>query len=237
MSIFKIQKSDSISSENLNISKSGDDNGILLSISAILQGYRSESELTELLSNISNDISSDGILNSDSLGSILINQAVMLDTILIRNNLVQRYKDIGTIAIIPNFEKYVKLFIDSSKYKFTSSINYPKNGKYGLNVLSDSNKVFHAGFYSLSASLPKGMSLKIKYISTGYKAIYQSSIIGWTLDSEMDMTTRTSYLILNADGNTQIVDAKMELTSTDSFVINFYENNSLNPTKTKTISW
>src|SRR5690606_23617658 len=44
LAIFNIEKSDIQSSENLNISKPGDDNAILLAISAILQGHRSESE-------------------------------------------------------------------------------------------------------------------------------------------------------------------------------------------------
>ena len=86
LTIFNIDKSDIKTSENLNISESGDDNGILLAISSILQGYRSESEMTELLSNISNDIKEDGILNSETLGSALINHAIILDTVSIKNN-------------------------------------------------------------------------------------------------------------------------------------------------------
>ena len=42
LAIFNIQKNDNTSSENLNISESGSDNGILLAISAIMQGFRSE---------------------------------------------------------------------------------------------------------------------------------------------------------------------------------------------------
>lgn len=49
LAIFSISKSDIQSSELLDINKSGDDNAILLAISAILQGYRSEAELSELL--------------------------------------------------------------------------------------------------------------------------------------------------------------------------------------------
>ena len=68
LGIFNIVMSNIRTSENLNLSESGDDNGILLAISSILQGYRSESELTELLSNISNDIKEDGTMDSEALG-------------------------------------------------------------------------------------------------------------------------------------------------------------------------
>jgi hypothetical protein len=71
LAIFNIEKQNVKLFENLNINKSGEDDGILLAISSIMQGYRSESELTELFSNISNDIREDGILNSVALGSSL----------------------------------------------------------------------------------------------------------------------------------------------------------------------
>src|SRR3972149_4894073 len=41
----------------------------------IMQGYLPVSDLSELLANISTDIREDGILNSQTLGSILINNA------------------------------------------------------------------------------------------------------------------------------------------------------------------
>lgn len=47
LAIFNIEKGDIKTSEKLNISENGADNGILLAISTILQGYHSESEMTE----------------------------------------------------------------------------------------------------------------------------------------------------------------------------------------------
>jgi hypothetical protein len=40
----------------LDTSQTGEDNAILLAISLIIQGFRTESELTDLLANISTDI-------------------------------------------------------------------------------------------------------------------------------------------------------------------------------------
>lgn len=67
LAIFNLSKDDIQSSELLDINKSGDDHAILLAISAILQGFRSEAELSELLANLSADISADGKLDSKTI--------------------------------------------------------------------------------------------------------------------------------------------------------------------------
>ena len=64
LAIFNIESSTIKVSESLNINEQGDANGILLAISSLIQGFRTESEMTELLSNISTDIKTDGILNN-----------------------------------------------------------------------------------------------------------------------------------------------------------------------------
>jgi hypothetical protein len=61
LKIFEIKKDDIVNSEQLNLSKDGEDNAILLAISVILQGRRSVAELSELLAKISMDIKTDGI--------------------------------------------------------------------------------------------------------------------------------------------------------------------------------
>ena len=169
LAIFNIDKSTIKPSENLDISESGDDNGILLTITSILQGYRSESELTELLSNISNDMKEDGTLDSDILGSALITHAVSLDTISVKNNLAKRYADIGSSSSIPYFGKHLSNFITNTKFKITQSlIDYPASGLNGENILNLSKLIINSGInhtYSLSASLPNSTSLKIKITS------------------------------------------------------------------------
>jgi len=137
LAIFNITKNDVKSSENMDISSSGEDNAILLAISSIIQGYRTESEMTELISNISSDIREDGFLNSSATSSALINHAVSLDTLSIKANLSKRYSDLGTNASIPNFGKYLTNFITKSNFIITNTvINYPENGLYGTNILA-----------------------------------------------------------------------------------------------------
>lgn len=257
LEIFSIQKSDIKSSESLNIAESGDDNGILLAISSILQAYRSESELTELLSNISQDISTDGVLSSDTLGSALINQAIYLDTVSIKNNLSQRYAAIGSESNIPDFGKYIAHFISQTNFNITNPvITYPIEGDNGANILALSDTVYFAGEpdkrFSLAAQLPKRTSLKIKISSLSSTSIYIPPTDTSKLDS---ITTRAlwsytygssvnwSITIFDDKSFTQTFTAIESGRSCDlrmhfekgSFLIEYYELNSNNPTRKKVI--
>jgi hypothetical protein len=62
LTIFDFDASGVSSSELLDITQAGDGNAKLLAISAILQGNQSVAQMSELLANISTDISSDGVL-------------------------------------------------------------------------------------------------------------------------------------------------------------------------------
>ena len=56
-------------SETLSIANSGAADGILIAITSILQGYRSESEFSDLMANFVTDLRTDGILNSSIIAS------------------------------------------------------------------------------------------------------------------------------------------------------------------------
>lgn len=76
-----------------------------------MQGYMDVPDLSELLANISTDIREDWILNSQTLGSTLINNAKTIKLDKIRENLDNRYETHGMEGMIPDFEKYVNRFI------------------------------------------------------------------------------------------------------------------------------
>ena len=92
-------------SETLDISQPGEGNSILLAISAILQGDRSRSQLSELLSTFSNDLQSDGVVNDRQM---LVAGMEYLKSrhAAVRAWLAARYTELGVPASIPNFEEY-----------------------------------------------------------------------------------------------------------------------------------
>jgi hypothetical protein len=257
LAIFNINKSDIKNSEDLNIAEGGNDNGILLAISSILQGYRSESEMSELLSNISNDIKEDGTMDSETLGSALINHAVSLDTTSIKNNLNDRYNETGSSANIPPFGKYIANFITKTDFVVTGSvISYPETGLNGDNILSLTKTEYASGMtisHSLAAQLTNGTALKIKITSLSadttiippsdstsviinitrplwYYAF--GSGINWTV-SDIDMVNYTQTFNVTEAGRS--CDLKMWF-DTGTFLIEYFEMNATLPVRTKTIT-
>lgn len=234
LSIFEIQKDNILESEQLDITESGDDNAILLAVSLILQGYLSVSELSELLANISTDIREDGVLNSQTLGSTLINNAKVLKMHEIRNNLENRYETLGLEVILPEFEKYVNQFIDSTDFEFTNYIKYPKSISNLTNILSESITEISAGpMYCIGAELPQGTSLKVIFKpSPGYGCNGNGIVenFGW-----LKNTTSCDSTNLEAFGENQIVYIEY-MTGPISLDFYLYENGSTTPTISKTIT-
>ena len=228
LNIFSITAPNMIDADLLNISADGENNAILLAISVITQGFRTEAELSDLLANIKTDLKQDGILNSSALGSLLINDARLLDLVQLRTDLEKRYTDLGLTVTIPNFEKYVKQFIDNSSYTINNTISYPEFSTYGKNILYGDSVDFESGL-SLSADLPKGTSLKI--IIKGniwYYSAMSKGPINWTIS-----TFKNGEQTFEATESGKVSDLRIQF-ETGTYTIEWYENNSLVPTKTKT---
>ena len=231
LNIFSISKSDIAAFDSLDISKEGDDNAILLAVSIITQGFRTESELSDLLANIATDIRQDGQLNSTSLGSLLVNDARLLDLEEVRSNIEKRYKDLGMDVTIPRFEEYVKLFLDNTKYEITNNIEYPEFSSYGENILFGDKTEFGSKL-SLAANLPKGSSLKI-VIKGGIWAFFinPDGPINWSNNIYRFETEQQTFTAIESGKR---CDLKFDFFTGDT--IEYYENNSATPTRIKIFS-
>lgn len=244
LNIFSIHKSDMISSEYLDISKEGDDNGILLAVSSLLQGYRTEAELAELIANISEDLKTDGMIDNPIFGTTLINHAKVLDKNKIRSNLQDKYMSLDVNFTIPDFEKYISLFIDSTSFIYTDLIQYPDSGKSGYNLLSYNKFDYSEQVYqltdsyklSLAAFVPKlrVIKVRIKFNNDCTWAI-NSINSGWIIDSNWQ--TEPNTFIFTKDNSRENLDLKMNLTGTGTAKIEIFENNIETPIRVKEISW
>jgi hypothetical protein len=96
LNVFGIEATEINTSEKLDISSAGDGNAILLAISALLQSDKSEAQLTELLSTISSDLRTDGLLDSTSTRQTLMVAMEYLKPRhgTIRSNIVGRYAEL-----------------------------------------------------------------------------------------------------------------------------------------------
>lgn len=258
LAIFNMEKEQVGASENLDISQGGEDNGILLAISCILQGFRTEGELTELLANISNDIREDGRLDSPALGTALINHATLLSSKNIQSNLAKRYHEQDVAASIPDFGALLRNFIIETDFEPSGSfISYPENGAHGPNILALSQTEYESGQdnpHSLAADLPKNSELKIQIT-----CLSSSDTIITTPDDTTDtgelVTWAAWYYGTGSGINWSIADFDMQnytqtFTAIESnkscdlniyfdrgtFLIEYFEMDSSEPSSSKTIT-
>jgi hypothetical protein len=251
LDIFSIEKPDISSSELLDISKDGDGNAILLAISVIMQGFRNEAGLSELMANIIDDIRENGQLNRPDLGTHLVNHATVLNLENVRTHLESRYNEMDAEASIAEFEKYFNHFMDITPYEFTYSIEYPEFSNYGENILFEDKSNFTYGMYSLAANLPEGTKLRIileggewgyrampdgpKYwIISQYDQINQSQIFTAESGKENDVAIYFHVPMYWPD-STKMVGGKYIDPPRNALTIEYFENNSEEPTRTKSI--
>jgi len=226
--------------EALDISESGSDNAKLLAASIIFQGMHSTGAFSELINEISTDILADGRLNNSELGSELINHAKLANPAEIRSNIENRYRDMGVDATIPDFEKYLQLFQDSSDFEFNSQIEYPEYSDYGENILYGNKVDFLSmpGTYSMAADLPIGNQLKIK-MTGGYWGIYimPDGPVNWDF-SQFDDHNKSQEFTVKESGTPS--DLKIMFDFGDPIIpfdvtVEYFENSSPVPTRTKVI--
>lgn len=97
-------------SEDLNIAGSGDEDGALLAFSVILQGDRSESELSELLTLIATDMEKDGVWDDSASRQAFADWAFAADIGGRYDTFRSNVTKWGLSSMVPNFEKYLRIF-------------------------------------------------------------------------------------------------------------------------------
>lgn len=234
LSLFNLELPQDATSESLNLTS----NGILLAVSCILQGQLSTAGMSELMADIISDIKTDGILDEPSLGSQLIDNARLVNTAAIRQNLESKYAEPGMgNVIIPDFENYVQQFVDKTAFVPKTYITYPDTGSHGLNILAEDVKVIKAynghdtinNFYSMKAELPEGTSLKVVL----KKGLWYYRVIpapeNWIV-SNYDGANRSQVFTVtqsNIANDLRIAVEAGEIT------VEYYENGASVPTRVK----
>ncbi len=193
LAVFNIDAAGMLPSESLDITRTGDGNAALLAVSLILQGYQEVADLSELLGNLSTDLREDGVVNSQSLGSRLVNNAVALNPAAITANLVARYEAMGLTVNVPDFEPFINHFLEHTDFTFTAGIKYPEAGQYGKNLLLAGDTLYYASTpYSLAAELPAPhQRLRVEVSGPGwlFRAFQENT--GWEFSDLGPNTSRT----------------------------------------------
>jgi hypothetical protein len=233
LALFDLELPQQATSESLNLTN----NGILLAVSCILQGHLSTGDMSELMANIISDIRPDGTLDNPSLGSQLIDNARLVSTAAIRQNLEKKYAEPGMGNVsIPDFETYVKQFMDETAYEPKTFITYPASGKRGKNILSEEvNEVYtihpNGNLYSMKAEMPEGTNLRIVLKGGTWYATSIPDPENWKVKS-YDEANRLQEFTVTQSGIPNDMTIAFEA---GEITVEYYENLATEPTRVKQI--
>lgn len=93
--------------DQLDLAQTGSANGFLLLASIVLQNTNvSANEFSNFINGLSQDLSVDGVVGSSVASSISTSEA-SVDIDAIRQNLVQRYRNLGASVVLPDLEGFI----------------------------------------------------------------------------------------------------------------------------------
>ena len=162
--------------EKVGVVGIGDNSKILLAISTLMQGYRTESEVTQIMSDFANDLKKDGTLDDVTIGNSLATHLYYVDTATVLNNFKTKYKLLYNADTVNSIDmRFVKSFQNNTTYiKNKELITYPEkhNNENMLNILSPAlttydfkTQIYVANFFDVSSQITrKGMTLKIEIV-------------------------------------------------------------------------
>ena len=235
LDIFSLSLPASPVSESLNLT----DNALLLAISCILQGSLQTGDVVELMANISDDIRTDGNLDNKTLGSQLVNNAVTVSLPDVRKNMEDKYAEMNSTITVPNFEQYVRQFLDNTSYQQNTFITYPKQGAFGDNILSDEATSVVAGqTYSMTAVIPNGFKLKVVLQAGEWYYTSLPAPVNWTV-SAFDFSKEMQEFTVTESGMTSDLcfwPNRGQWNEADQKYytnIEYFENNAKEPVRTK----
>lgn len=233
--------------DNLDISVNEERNAILLSFSIMLQRYTNTfneraavtAELTQLLSRLSLDFATDGIISNRGLIDSLVFNIPRIDLITTRGIIEKRYADLGLNITVPNFEKYLAKFQLKHNTTIYTNFTYPamasSSPEYAPdekieNALVKADTILQARYspYILGAIVPFNKTLKIRVVGN-YRI--ESPSTSWIVTTG----NQGEYTLVAQRQNT-LVSTQLYLTTPGSVTIEYYEDSPAMPTFTKTIT-
>jgi hypothetical protein len=252
LKIFEIENNNIGNSETFDITQSGDGNAILLAISSIIQGYRTDSEVSELISNIATDIREDGILDSKITGSKILSHSMFLKTDEIKKNIIDKYEQLGKEVNIPSIKSIVDNFNSISSFETNHfPMDYPETGSFGINILSlkkdnyTSEDINKALTYDRNAGTSFGASMraemkdygeikvKITAIGSPYWGYDTRTTNGTATGFDFDTYSQTFYPVKSK--NNEVMDISMSFCP-GKYKLEYFEMGSETVTRTRIIT-
>lgn len=104
---FGLQSYENTPAEAMSITSGNDGSGVLIAISSLILNKRSDAEITQYLSVLTQDLADDGSFTNDNLKEIAIDRAYFRNNLdFIVSNIKSRYSDLGQNVEVPDLRYY-----------------------------------------------------------------------------------------------------------------------------------
>lgn len=104
---FGLQSYENTPAEAMSITSGNDGSGVLIAISSLILNKRSDAEITQYLSVLTQDLADDGSFTEDNLKEIAIDRAYFRNNLdFIVSNIKSRYSDLGQNVEVPDLRYY-----------------------------------------------------------------------------------------------------------------------------------
>ena len=104
---FGLQAYENLPAEGMTITSGNDGAGVLIAISLIILSDRSEAEITQYLSTLSQDLADDGSFTEDNKKSVFQGKnRVVFDLESISRHIIDRYNELGMNVTVPDLRYY-----------------------------------------------------------------------------------------------------------------------------------
>jgi hypothetical protein len=113
LAIFKTKSDSIIRSEKVSLF--GDKDDILLNLSLLFQGYRTDAQLSELLTDFSNDFYKDGTIEDNKIFKKIYNHSYYIDSVSVKNDIKNKFNyNTKSFSILKEFLSTNLSFVDNS---------------------------------------------------------------------------------------------------------------------------
>lgn len=136
LSMFNLGETNDLEgSEKLDLTQVGISNAKLLAISSFILVGRTNDMIIELLTNIQQDIKSDGVLDNQTLQTDLRSRSELLKLNLIGDNLKNKFN----LDTLPDYQTQINYFLNNSTFSSEVVFNIPSNIADKKNIMDIEN--------------------------------------------------------------------------------------------------
>lgn len=260
-SLFGITDANIQDFDQMDITASANDNGLLLAFSAMMlrriDGVNEVSRLTELLTKLRTDFKDDGIINNTLLKNQIWENVSFLNPKTIKNNIINKYQQMGINVNLSDFQYYINKYVEKHAPTLFTTYQYPTTSitasHFYTNAIPYTN-ILDKNLTSVNSSetlvlatitpFNKNVKIRITPVDDQNTFYYESYALldlesgGWTIeksdDQEFIITSQRENILVSFKFNNLNVP-----NTGQKFPINieYFENGSSTPTFLKTVTF